>query len=108
LEGLARRDVGAWWVCGGHQPDPSTIGKFIQLHGEILSAPFVVELVKRLRSKLHLVPGLVAGEGTVIAAAASHYRWLRAEAMMEAVPEAQTVAEASPRDAELTRKAAAA
>ena len=29
LEGLARRDVGAWWVCGGHQPDHSTIGKFI-------------------------------------------------------------------------------
>jgi hypothetical protein len=21
LEGLARHDVGAWWVCGGHQPD---------------------------------------------------------------------------------------
>jgi hypothetical protein len=29
--------VGAWWSCGGHQPDHSTIGKFIQLHSVTLS-----------------------------------------------------------------------
>jgi transposase len=69
LEGLARRDVGAWWVCGGHQPDHSTIGKFIQLHAEILSQEFFVELVKSLMNKLHLAPGTVAADGTVIEAA---------------------------------------
>jgi transposase len=108
LEGLARRDVGAWWICGGHQPDHSTIGKFIQLHGEILSEEFFVGLVKSLMITLRLVPGTVAGDGTVIEAAASHYRLLRSEAMMEAAREAQAAAEASPSDAELALKAVAA
>jgi transposase len=108
LEGLARRDVGAWWICGGHQPDHSTIGKFIQLHGEMLSEEFFVGLVKSLMSKLRLAPGTVAGDGTVIEAAASHYRLLRSEAMTEAACQAQAAAEASPSDAELACKAAAA
>jgi transposase len=108
LEGLARRDVGAWWICGGHQPDHSTIGKFIQLHSVILSEDFFVALVKRLMSKLHLSPGTVAGDGTVIEAAASRYRLLRAEAVMEAACTAQAAAEASPADNQLALKAAAA
>lgn len=105
LEGLARRDVGAWWMCGGHQPDHSTIGKFIQLHAEILSEKFFVELVKGLMSKLRLTPGTVAADGTVIEAAASDYRLLRAEAMMEAARAAQAAAAASPSDEELAHKA---
>jgi hypothetical protein len=96
LEGLARRDVGAWWVCGGHQPDHSTIGKFIQLHAAILSEKFFVELVKGLLSKLRLAPGTVAADGTLIEAAASDYRLLRAEAMMEAARAARAAADASP------------
>jgi transposase len=108
LEGLARRDVGAWWVCGGHQPDHSTIGKFIQLHAEILSEKFFVELVKNLMIKLRLAPGTVAGDGTVIEAAASHYRLLRSEAMMEAARAAQAAADASPSNEQLARKAQAA
>jgi hypothetical protein len=50
----------------------------------------------------------VAGDGTVIEAAASHFRTLRAEAMLEAAREARAAAEAIPADAELARKAAAA
>jgi hypothetical protein len=95
LEGLARRDVGAWWTCGG-QPGHSTIGKFSQLHAEILSEEFFVVLVKSLTSKLRLGPGPVAGDGTVVEAAASHYRLLRAEAVIEAAREAQALAEAEP------------
>jgi len=108
LEVLARRDVGAWWICGGHQPDHSTIGKFIQLHAEILTEQFFVALVKTLSIKLHLGPGTVAGDGTVIEAAASNYRLLRAEPMMEAAREAQVAAEAEPKDRQLARKAQAA
>ncbi len=108
LEALARRDVGAWWVCGGHQPDHSTIGKFIQLHREILSEKFFVELVQSLLSRLRLAPGTVAGDGTIIEAAASHYRLLRAEAMTEAARAARAAAECSPHDDEVTRKAEAA
>jgi hypothetical protein len=58
--------------------------------------------------KLRLAPGTSAGDGTVIEAAASHYRLLRSEAMMEAAREAQAAAEASPNDDELARKAEAA
>ena len=108
LESLARRDVGAWWICGGHQPDHSTIGKFIQLHAELLSEEFFVGLVKSLIGKLRLAPGIVAGDGTVIEAAASHYRSLRAEAVIESGREAQAASAASPHDAELARRAALA
>src|SRR5271166_584419 len=89
LEGLARRDVGAWWVCGGHQPDHSTIGKFIQLHAEVLTEEFFVGLVRRLVNKLRLAPGVVAADGTVIESAASHFRTLRAEAAAEAAAQAE-------------------
>src|SRR5215469_1566833 len=105
LESLARRDVGAWWVCGGHQPDHSTIGKFIQLHAEILNEEFFVALVKTLTDRLHLAPGTVAGDGTVIEAAASRYRSLRAEALMAAAREAKAAAEANPAEPQLARKA---
>jgi transposase len=71
LEGLARRDVGAWWVCGGHQPDHSTIGKFIVLHGEVLTEEFFVQLVKQLLARLRLGPTLTAGDSTMIDAAAT-------------------------------------
>ncbi len=107
LEGLARRDVGAWWVCGGHQPDHSTIGKFIQLHAAVLTEEFFVTLVKTLITKLRLGPGTVAGDGTVIEAAASHYRALRTEAVIEAACRAQALAEVEPTEAHLRTAAAA-
>ena len=84
LERLARMDLGAMWMSGRVQPDHSTIGKFIQLHAELLSEQFFTTLVKQLVRKLHLSAGTVGMDGTVIAAAASHYRMLRAEALREA------------------------
>jgi transposase len=73
LEGLARRDVGAWWLCGGQQPDHSTIGKFIVLHGEVLTEEFFVTLVKHLAERLRLGPTLTAGDGTIVDAAACRF-----------------------------------
>src|SRR5216684_727429 len=73
LERLARMDLGAMWMSGRVQPDHSTIGKFIQLHAELLSEQFFTTLVKQLVRKLHLSAGTVGLDGTVIAAAASHY-----------------------------------
>src|SRR6266851_1940121 len=74
------------WGSGSRrvQADHSTIGKFIQLHAELLSEQFFTTLVKQLVGKLHLSAGTVGMDGTVIAAAASHYRMLRAEALREA------------------------
>jgi transposase len=84
LERLALVDLGAWWISGRLQPDHSTIGKFIQLHEQVLSTEFFTALVKHLVTKLHLSAGTAAMDGTVIEAAASHYRVLRAEALREA------------------------
>lgn len=105
LEMLARRDVGAWRLCGGHQPDHSTIGKFIALHAEVLTEEFFIELVKHLVTRLKLGPALTAGDGTMIDAAANRFRVLRAEAAAQAAQEAREAAAAAPHDVQLKRKA---
>jgi transposase len=105
LEGLARRDVGAWWLCAGQQPDHGTIGKFIVLHGEVLTDGFFVTLVKHLAERLRLGPTLTAGDGTIVDAAACRFRMLRAEAAKQEAQEMQTRVAAAPNDAELKRKA---
>jgi hypothetical protein len=66
-------------MCGGHQPDHSTIGKFIHMHRAALSDEFHVDLVKQVAGKLDLRPGVAALDGTVIEAASSRFRQLRAE-----------------------------
>lgn len=98
LEGLARRDVGAWWVCGGHQPDHSTIGDFIQRHGERLSGGFFVEVTRQLAKRMNLGPGVTAADGTVIEAAASRYGALRAEAAALVAEKAREEAARDPED----------
>jgi transposase len=73
LEGLARRDTGACWLCGGHQPDHSTIGKFITLPAKVLTEEFFVGLVKHLAARLKLSLTLSAGDGTLMDTAASRF-----------------------------------
>lgn len=105
LESLAARDVGAWWICGGHQPDHSTIGDFIERHREVLSEEFVRGLVRGLIKRKRLRPGVVAGDATVVEAAASHYEKLSEEAAQVAAQRAQQKAEESPQDETLRRQA---
>jgi len=105
LEMLAKCDAGAWLICGGHQPDHSTIGKFIQLHGEVLSEEFFADLVKQLASKLKLRAGVAAVDGTVIEAAASRFKLLRAEAARAAAEQAAGAAAEHPQECELAEKA---
>lgn len=92
LEELATVDLGAWWVCGGRQPDYSTICKFLLLHQETLSEAFFEETVKQLVKRLGLEAATVAGDGTVIAAAASRLGAMKAEAMREAAQAANQAA----------------
>lgn len=87
LEQLAVRDVGAWWLCGGLQPDHSTLGKFIVKHEKLLSDEFFVSATRTLAKKLGLREGEVAADGTIIQAAAG----LRSLAKKE-VLEAEAVA----------------
>lgn len=88
LQELARRDLAAWWICGGLQPDHSTIGKFIRLHADVLSEEFFTELVSQLVKKLGLKAATVGGDGTIIEAAGAKLRRLKLEAAKEAVEQA--------------------
>jgi transposase len=105
LELLARRDTGAWWICGGGQPDHSTIGKFIQLHGAVLSGEFFVALVRFLVGRLRLPAGTVAADGTVVEAAAGHYQRLKLEAAELAADQARQAAAAEPTNQDLVERA---
>lgn len=80
LEQLAMCDVRAWWLCGGEQPDHSTIGKFIVAHKEwIAGAGFQSALEQAIRG-LGINPGDASMDGTVIQSAASHLDMLKREA----------------------------
>jgi len=107
LEKLARRDVGAWWICGGLQPDHSTIGKFINLHASVLTEPYFLSLTKMLARQLNLGPADVAGDGTVIEACGSRFKNLQAEALQEAAGKAREQARKDPQDAQARRRAEA-
>lgn len=105
LEKLARRDVGAWWLCGGLQPDHSTIGKFICLHAELLSEAYFVSLTRMLVKALRISSTDIAGDGTVIEACGSRWKSMKAEAVRQEAQRARQRAEKSPEDPQAARKA---
>jgi transposase len=96
LEQFARVNLGCWWVSGGIMPDHSILGRFIQRHDELLRAGFFEQLVKQVLKVTQSGTGVVAGDGTVIEAAASRYRTLRAEALQEALNAARAKAAIEP------------
>ncbi len=106
LEKLAQRDVGAWWLTGGLQPDHSTIGEFLRRHAAGLTESFFITLTSQLCRQLKLTAGTVAGDGTVIEAAASRYRLLQAEAAREAASQAPDDARAQTTAAIATERVA--
>ena len=107
LQELARRDLAAWWICGGVQPDHSTIGKFIRLHAEVLSEEFFTELVSHLVKKIGLKAATVGGDGTIIEAAGAKLRRLKLEAAKEAAEQADGDEEENARAIEALEKRAA-
>ena len=108
LELLAGRDVGAWWIGGGHQPDHSTIGDFIERHRAVLTTEFFESLVRYLVERLRVQPGTVALDGTVVEAAASRFHTLQLEAAQQAAAQARQRAAAAPQDAAAQAAAQAA
>jgi transposase len=100
IEDLALMDIGAWWMTGGHQPDHSTLGEFLNRHAQVLSEEFLVSLVQQLARRAGLGKGLVAGDGTVLEAAASRLSTLKREAAQMAAQQAAEEAVARPNDAE--------
>lgn len=108
LERLARVDVGCWWVSGGIMPDHSILGRFIQRHAEQLSAALFTELTRSVLRRTGSGTSRVAGDGTVIEAAASRYRLLKAEAAREAAAHTAQAVQAALEDRRLAGRAAQA
>ncbi len=105
LEMLSKRDVGAWWLCGGRHPDHSTIGRFVSKHADVLTEEYFVSLTTMLVKKLKLSVGTVAGDGTVIESAADGYQIIKEDAARQAAREARKESEAQPEDVAARRKA---
>ena len=108
LEEMAVKDACAWWLCGGVQPDHSTIGKFLNHFGDILTEDYFLSLSRRLVEHLHLSGGMVAGDGTVIEAVSSRYRAIKQEAAAQAAGEARADLERHPEDAQAQQRSAQA
>lgn len=106
LEALARTDVGCWWVSGGIAPDHSIIGRFIRRHEALLTQAFFEEITSQVLKATHSKTTVVAGDGTVIEAAASRYRLMREDALGEAATAARAAAQAAPGDARQQRRLA--
>ena len=96
LEQLSVANIGTWWMCGGRRIDHSTIGKFVQLHEDVLGKEFVTALAAWVVQRLKLRPGLSSIDGTVVESAASRWKLLQAEAAALAAAEATTAAAAEP------------
>jgi transposase len=93
LERFARTDLGCWWVSGAIMPDHSILGRFIQRHAELLTEQFFDQLTHKVLKLTGSGTGVVAGDGTVIEAAASRYRQMRAEALAQALQAAREAAQ---------------
>lgn len=106
LENLSAVNLGAWWICGGHRIDHSTIGKFVQIHEEALGEDFFIAVTQWVVRQLNVRAGTAAIDGTVVESAGSHWRAIKAEALRAAAEEARKLAEAQPHDAELQQASA--
>jgi transposase len=108
LERLARLDLGCMWITGGLCPDHASIGRFIQQHDAHMSGAFLEGLTRSVLRVTASGVETVAGDGTVVQAAASRYRTLKQEAARAAAEEARAAAQANPEDAKLQARAAQA
>lgn len=70
LESLARRDVVAMWLCGGHRPDHNTVWRFWKRHKGVIGALFA-QSVRRAVDTGAVGFALHALDGTKMLAAAS-------------------------------------
>lgn len=98
LERLSRLDLGCMWVTGGISPDHANIGRFIVLHEESITTSFFESLTRAMLGKTGSTSERLAGDGTVIEAACSHYRKLKAEAIRARAAAAEAALNDDPDD----------
>lgn len=98
LERLARLDLGCMWVTGGIAPDHTNIGRFIGMHEASLTQGFFESLTSSILAATGSRSTRVAGDGTVIEAACSHYKLLKEDAVRARAEVAQRTLESNPDD----------
>jgi hypothetical protein len=85
-------------ICGGEQPDHSTIGNSLVRHQQAISRDLFIRLVHDLAGRKGITSGVVAGDATVIQAAASRFTMLSQEAAEQAAAAAKKSADRQPDD----------
>ena len=98
LERMARLDLGCMWVTGGIAPDHANIGRFIVLHEASLTQEFFESLTGAILKITGSGSVRLAGDGTVIEAACSHYGLLKEEAVKMRATAARQAALRAPED----------
>lgn len=93
LEKLARTDLGCMWVSGGILPDHSILGRFIQRHEDQLTGAFFEQLTARVLKVTGSGTQTLAGDGSVLEAAASRFAVMKAEALTQAIEQSRARAE---------------
>jgi hypothetical protein len=87
------------WVTGGIAPDHANIGRFIVLHEESLTNDFFESLTRTILKASGSNSKRLAGDGTVIEAACSHYNLLKEEAVKARAEVALKAAKRAPTSA---------
>ena len=108
LERLARQDLGCMWVTGGICPDHASLGRFIILHGDSFSNGFFESLTRTVLKVTGSDGQSLAGDGTVVEAACSHYKLLREEAVRAQADRARKALEQEPENKKRQQEAALA
>ena len=108
LERLARQDLGCMWVSGGICPDHACIGRFIILHEHSLSNGLFESLTRTVLKVTDSGGKRLAGDGSVVEAACSHYNLLKEEAVRQQAEAARKKLEQAPENKKLQQQAALA
>jgi transposase len=105
LERFGRLDLGCMWITGGIAPDHANIGRFIVMHEALLTQGFFESLTRRILKVTGASSNRLAGDGTVIEAACSHYKLLKQEALQKKAEAARSKLDKDPDDPDAQREA---
>ena len=108
LERFARLDLGCMWVTGGICPDHACLGRFIILHEESFSNGLFESLTRTILRMTGSDGQCLAGDGTVVEAACSHYKLLKEEAIRAQAEQAIEALRESPENKKCQQQAALA
>ena len=108
LERFARQDLGCMWVTGGICPDHACLGRFIILHEGSLNNDLFESLTRTVLEITGSDGQCLAGDGTVVEAACSHYKLLKEEAIRAQADQARDALKQSPGNKKCQQQAALA